>query len=124
MPTIVGLLSTLDRAHTLQERRDAAESWVTGEARKVANLCRHRHLIDDDGQGGWTLTGTGRARLAALQTVRKALEDAAGQIDEAEGRLAEVVVQARDDGWSLRQIASATGLNHQTIANIERRART
>jgi lambda repressor-like predicted transcriptional regulator len=50
-----------------------------------------------------------------------ALEEAAASVAAHEARRVALILEAHAAGWSLRTIAQAAGLSHQTIANIVRR---
>jgi DNA-binding NarL/FixJ family response regulator len=50
-----------------------------------------------------------------------ALEEAAAGVAAYEARRVALILEAHAGGWSLRTIARAAGLSHQTIANVVRR---
>ena len=56
--------------------------------------------------------------LAALEDARIRFEDADAIRAQAELQRAEAITEALGAGWSLRRIAEAAGVSHQSVRNI------
>lgn len=117
MATLTDLLDDVHRARNAAERMQARDTWMSPPLAKIGHRAVEAGLVEDDGEGGWELTPDG----VAARTLDGRLRQAAKAVDTAQDELAAAIREARDAGLPLRTIAAATGLNHQTVANIAAR---
>lgn len=118
MSTMIDLLHSVHTADNRDNRRQVREAYSVGPQRKLGKQATTQGLVADDALGGWQLTDRGAEILGRRGT----LQTAAARAQDSQDELERHIIAARKDGLSLREIANATGLNHQTVANIVERS--